>query len=177
MKKKLIKYAIDIANANAAFADQQFVTNNRQFVTDGYRILEIEEPLPSLVMRTEETNKFNIDRLKDMIDSDADATLDYVVHDLPSTEEIKTGIHAVCGRKFNRVAWSDGIITLNARWLLKTMEALNAKRCYISKTKFKTTGVFFYENDDIESKTKCLILPIYNTHNRIGFWDCPEDRI
>lgn len=95
--------------------------------------------------------------------------LDYQLYDLPTVEEIKEGIRGVCGRKLDTVVWSDGTITINARWLYKAMEALNAKTAYVSNTRPKNMPIFLCENDDPQSINRVLIMPIYN-RDKVGYW-------
>lgn len=171
MKKKLIKYAIDLACSvdleHSGFAGIfQYADHGRFFVTDGYKILETETLIDGLSLNGESRMTANIIKHMDAVN---EPELDYQLYDLPTVEEIKEGIRGVCGRKLDRVVWSDGTITINARWLYKAMEALNAKTAYVSNTRPKNMPIFLCENDDPQSINRVLILPIYN-RDKVGYW-------
>lgn len=171
MKKKLIKYAIDLACSvdleHSGFAGIfQYADHGRFFVTDGCRILETETLIDGLSLNGESRMTANIIKHMDAVN---EPELDYQLYDLPTVEEIKEGIRGVCGRKLDRVVWSDGTITINARWLYKAMEALNAKTAYVSNTRPKNMPIFLCENDDPQSINRVLILPIYN-RDKVGYW-------
>lgn len=172
MKKKLINYAIDIMTSipeekSFLMPPRQYMKDLRYFVTDSMRIIELETDLPLIPVDTESdiANKC-IQFMNNVVSKD----LDYYIHELPTVEEIKQGIRETVGRKFDWVAWSDGYITLNARYLYKTMYALNAKVCYVSQTKPRTSAIFFCENDNPQSMNRAIVLPVYNRHERKGFW-------
>ena len=171
MKKKLIKYAIDLACSvdleHGGFAGIfQYADHGRFFVTDGCRILETETLIDGLSLNGESRMTANMIKHMDVVN---EPELDYQLHDLPTVEEIKDGIRGVCGRKLDRVVWSDGTITINARWLYKAMEALHATKAYVSSTRPKNTPIFLCENDDPQSINRVLILPIYN-RDKVGYW-------
>lgn len=171
MKKKLIKYAIDLACSvdleHSGFAGIfQYADHGRFFVTDGCRILETKTLIDGLSLNGESRMTANIIKHMDAVN---EPELDYQLYDLPTVEEIKEGIRGVCGRKLDRVVWSDGTITINARWLYKAMEALNAKTAYVSNTRPKNMPIFLCENDDPQSINRVLILPIYN-RDKVGYW-------
>lgn len=171
MKKKLIKYAVDLANSidleHGGFAGVfQYTEDGRFFVTDSFRVLETETLIDDLVLKDD--SKMTATMIK-YIDAVNEPELDYQLYDLPTVEEIKEGIRGVCGRKLDRVCWSDGTITMNARWLYKAMEALNAKKAYVSNTRPKNSPILLCENDDPQSINRVLILPIYN-RDKVGYW-------
>lgn len=171
MKKKLIKYAIDLACSvdleHSGFAGIfQYADHGRFFVTDGYRILETETLIDGLSLNGESRMTANMIKHMDAVN---EPELDYHLYDLPTVKEIKEGIRGVCGRKLDRVVWSDGTITINARWLYKAMEALNAKTAYVSNTRPKNMPIFLCENDDPQSINRMLIMPMYN-RDKVGYW-------
>ena len=171
MKKKLIKYAIDLACSvdleHGGFAGIfQYTEDGRFFVTDGCRILETETLIDDLALKDDSKMTAN---MKKYIDAVNELELDYQLYDLPTVEEIKEGIRGVCGRKLDTVVWSDGTITINARWLYKAMEALHATKAYVSAAKPKNMPIFLCENDDPQSINRVLIMPIYN-RDKVGYW-------
>ena len=171
MKKKLIKYAVDLACSidveHGGFAGIfQYADHGRFFVTDGRRILETETLIDCLPLNGESRMTGN---MKKRIDAVNEPELDYQLHDLPAVAEIKEGIRGVCGRKLDRVVWSDGTITMNARWLYKAMEALHATKAYVSEAGPKYSPILLCENDDPLSINRVLIMPIYN-RDKVGYW-------
>lgn len=171
MKKKLIKYAVDLACSidleHGGFAGIfQYTEDGRFFVTDGFRILETETRIDDLVLKDD--SKMTANMMKH-IDAVNEPELDYQLHDLPAVAEIKEGIRGVCGRKLDRVVWSDGTITINARWLYKAMEALHATKAYVSEARPKYSPILLCENDDPMSINRVLIMPIYN-RDKVGYW-------
>lgn len=172
MKKKFINYAIDVMTGfpeerEVFMPPRQYMKDLRYFVTDGARIVEMESELPLVPVDTESDIS---DKCIRFINEVVSKDQDYYIHELPTVEEIKKGIRETVGRKLDWVAWSDGYITLNARWLYKTMYALNAKVCYVSKTNPRKAGIFFLENDDPQSMNRAMVLPVFNKHERTGFW-------
>lgn len=171
MKKKLIKYAVDLACSidveNGGFAGIfQYTEDGRFFVTDGCRILETEIRIDDLVLKDDSKMTAH---MKQYIDAVNELELDYQLYDLPTVEEIKEGIRGVCGRKLDNVVWSDGKITINARWLYKAMEALNAKTAYVSAARPRYAPILLCENDDPLSINRVLIMSIYN-RDKVGYW-------
>lgn len=171
MKKKLIKYAIDLANSadleHGGFAGVfQYCKDGRFFVSDGHRLLETETIIDELPLKCDSKM---VQRMIDIIDLVNEREYDYQRYDLPTVSKIKEGIRSVCGRKLDRVIWSDGTVTMNARWLYKAMEALNATKALVSTTKSRTMAIFLCENDDPMSINRVMIMPISN-NGRVGYW-------
>ena len=167
MTKKLIEYAENISYSYENARGTQYFWDNKYFVTDGVRVLRMEDSIPSLTLVSDQGmcemfQKFFSDVLS--------STYDYKIHQLPSVEEIKEGIRGFCGRKLDKIVWSDGVITVNARFLHKTMIALNSKACYISSYKTTKTPIYFALNDDLNAKIDMLLLPVYNPNMNVGFW-------
>ena len=171
MKKKLIKYAIDLACSidveHGGFAGIfQYADHGRFFVTDGCRVLETETLIDGLSLNGESRMTANIIKYFNSVN---EPELDYHLYNLPTVEEIKEGIRGVCGRKLDTVVWSDGTITMNARWLYKAMEALRATKAYVSQARPKYSPILLCENDDPLSINRVLIMPIYN-RDKVGYW-------
>lgn len=170
MKKKTANHALEIARSiyvgGKIKCPLQYVKDGRIFVTDSFRIMEIEDLIDELPT---EVGGAMVESMIKYTDSDSSRELDYTRHEIPTVDEIKAGIRGVVGRKLDRVAWSDGEMTINARWLYKAMEALNATVCYMSSTKPNKAPYFLYENDNVCAVNKILILPITNRGER-GFF-------
>lgn len=170
MKKKTANHALEIARSiyvgGKIKCPLQYVKDGRIFVTDSFRIMEIEDLIDELPT---EVGGAMVESMIKYTDSDSSRELDYTCHEIPTVAEIKAGIQELVGRKFDRVIWSDGIVTINARWLYKAMEALNATMCYMSSTKPRKAPYFLYENDDVNAKNKILILPVVSCGKK-GFY-------
>ena len=162
MRKAIINYATEISNSFERNPGLCFAYEGRNFCADMYRIIETETQIPYLDLRTD-----HVDLYVRHMETITNRDYDYQLHDLPPVKEIKDGIHALVGRKFDTVGWSDGVVTINARFLYKTMEALKAKKCYVSSKKY--SGIFFFEDDDPEAINKCMVLPVVDNGKR-GFW-------
>ena len=167
MTKKLIKHIIDVATDNPRFM-YQYKDELRYFVTDGHRVVRYSKELktnPQLTVNAHDSLIGNVgERLKQ-----ADRC---AVYELPDKETIKAGINEVAGRAYSvKVARGNDKFIVNARYLLKAMEALNAKICYIDERNPGGTGIFLYENDDLQSDVYEMILPVrFKYHGKTGFW-------
>lgn len=166
MKKKLASHIMDIATNNRFC--YQYTRDMRYFVTDSYRILEYDRPIDNLEINAHDNGM--IDMMDKFIRLLNDYYHDYHLYELPKIDEIRQGIRDMVGRKLTPVVWSDGIITINARYLLKAMESLNATVCYISTPEPHKQCIALFENDDLTGMVRELILPIYNPEHRVGFW-------
>lgn len=153
MKKRIEKMIMDVAaNDDPRCNNKKFIVNGRFFVTDGVRIAEFyDDGIDNLEIRS------NID-----LDKKIDGLLeeDYISFDLPSIDCIKSNIRSLCGRKLDRVVYKNDLFAVNARFLYKAMEALNAKTCYFCKRNSKRNPVIIFENDDITSINKIAIFPV-----------------
>lgn len=177
MKKKLAQYALNIATTDVGGLLEHpycYLYEGRYLVANKYRILETEEPVPDLEINAhaETICKTLTKFLKETENYDYTYG-DYMAHELPSVKEIKDGIHSLAGRTFQRVIWSGGdkCPGINARFLYKTMEALNAKKLFFRDGAYNQP-MFLYENDDVTAITKCMILPIVKKDpKQAGFWE------
>lgn len=166
MKKKLEKHAIDIATSKGSGHIQgvyQFIRDRDYYFTDGHRVLQTDTKVDEI------EGNAHADKLLMTIENAFKSvySLDYILHDLPTVAELKAGIKTTGSR--NRVAWSDGKVTINARYLVKAMEALNAKKCYVCKDG-NSFPILLVENDDLQSPNRELIFTVFNKNDRIGFW-------
>lgn len=174
MKKKVINHAGEIAIcglSNGFEEALQYLQKGNIYVTDAYRILQIEDLLPDTRIKVNASSSFRLAQYMEQVN---DADLDYTLHKLPSVREIKEGITALCGRKRDPVAWTDGYICCNARYLAKAMEALNASVCYASRSKTRFSPILLVEDDDPQSITKELIMPIMRREGASGFYLLPD---
>lgn len=164
MKKKLASHIMDIATNNKFC--YQYTRDMRYFVTDSYRILEYDRLIDNLEINAHDNGM--IDIMDKHIRLLNDYYHDYHLHELPKTDEIRQGIRDTVGRKLTPVVWSDGMVTVNVRYLLKAMENLNATVCYVAKKKNQPIALF--ENDDLTGMVREMIFPITNPYNKVGFW-------
>ena len=135
-------------------------------MSDGYRVLETETLIDELPLKCD--SKIG-QKMIDIINSVNEGEYDYQRYNLPEVKEIKEGIRSVCGRKLDRVIWSDGTIAVNARWLYKAMEVLSATKAFVSKTKPRTMAILLCENDDPMSMNRVMLMPIYNNTGKTGY--------
>lgn len=166
MKKRVVKHARDIATEKQNYCYQYTDGKEKYYVTDGYRVIEYDNEIqctPSISVNAHE------DSIVRAFTGLFDRCNDYVLYELPTVEEIKANITKLVGRRYDKVVYGNDKFAINARWLYKAMEALNAKVCYIDKDQPYLYGILLYENDDLQSSIKELILPI-RTDGKTGYW-------
>ncbi len=153
---KLIKHAKEIASNNY---DQQYVYGNRYFVNDWHRILEIDTIVEGL-SRPMYNDARSFDNVLQV--------LRYEEINCPSLKEFKQKAYALAGRK-KPIIWCDGTTAVNLRYLIAAMEGLNATKYF--STGNNTHPIFVFQNDNVKSHCKELILPTikYNIHDQ-GFY-------
>ena len=181
MKKKLEAHAKEIAtNINIDDPDcklnpnEQFVARGGHvFVSDGKRVLEI----PHMVEDIFGSDDYAFaNRCLELIETVNDPDLDYTLHKLPPVSELKAEATKLYGKRWSGIIWSDNENwAINARYLIKAMEALNAKVMFQSVTSPRNTPVLLCENDDPQSTTREMIFPIINFRGRTGFWTKEEN--
>ena len=95
-----------------------------------------------------------------------------ILTELPNKQEIKNAIRKLAGRKYGlTVVWHEGSFVVNARYLLKAIEGLNATVCYKSSINPRKSGIMLYENDDLNSDNKIYIMPVlFNKEKVKGFY-------
>ena len=148
MKKKLIKHCEDVAI-------KYYVSDGRFYCASDCIVIETGEKL-------DHTYVENIG-LANGLDA---AIHDSVMCDVPTVKEIKDNIRNLCGRKLDIVVkYGNGKFVVNARYLYKALEALNATKVYWSKW---NKPIIIYENDDPQSTNKELIMPMNS--NKVGFY-------
>lgn len=148
MKKKFIKHCEDVAT-------KYCISDGRFYCVSDHMVIETEEKLDR---HTYVENK----GIAKFLDKDIH---DSVICDVPSVKEIKDNIKSLCGRKLDAVGYGNGKFVINARYLYKALEALNATKVYWSKW---NKPIVIYENDDPQSINKELIMPINS--NKTGFY-------
>lgn len=168
MNKKLDRHIIDIASCVPAFC-HQYTDGSVYYAIDGHRAIQYDSAIesdPMVPINAHAESRTN--QIKSYINSDDD----FVRFHLPTTDEIKKGISNVAGRKYSmRVIYGNDKFAINARYLLKAMEALNATVCYISPINPHKCGIFLYEDDDLTSLVKELILPVCRIdESNVGFF-------
>ncbi len=171
MKKKLEKHAIDIATSKGSGNIRgvyQFIRDTDYYFTDGHRILQTDTKVDEI------EGNAHADKLLMTIENAFKSvySLDYILHDLPTVAELKVGIKTTGSR--NRVIWSDGKVTINARYLVEAMEALSATKCYVAKGNEYTMPILFVEDDNPQSLNRELIFGVVNKDERKGFWSAND---
>lgn len=162
MKKKLIKHIVDIMTENPIYT-YQFTDGTRYFALDTHRIIEYGECINDYRGLNVQANAHDyrtINACKTWMQCDESKKYDYHMIELPKAEIIRENIRNLVGRKLTDVYWSNGEIVINARWLLKAMEALDATVGYISSTNTASMPIMLYHEDNLQSDVKELILPL-----------------
>lgn len=176
MLKKLIAHATEIATNTNGYRLLPYQYPNGGggvYVTDAHRILELEKPFYGIDINMHDEGIVSM--IERHMQLQGSRELDYTRYELPSVEYFKKGIRDTVGRKRDSLIWSDGYITFNPRYLVKAMESLNAKVCYVSTNPTREC-IFMYENDDLQSWNREAILPVINTYNNRGFWKKEDER-
>lgn len=167
MKKKLLKHIDEIATGEKSFVcsdDERiyFADSSRIIMTKvfDFDLSKYKRQDGSLKMCKDWMAVFNDER-----------NYDYQIHELPSVTYFKEIIKNLVGNKRKRVVWSDGKVTINARYLMKAMEALSVNICYVAtKTDGKlgnNTPIYLLDEDDLVAE---MILPCYNNTDTVGLW-------
>ena len=174
MKKKVEKFAASIITSNLDTTKHLHGTisyNGRYYVTDSYRALEVEYPIPGFpVINSGHMGK----RIEDIFNKAEEGNK--TMHPIPSASEIKKGIADLVGRKMDdvvlRIAGDSHpsvYPAVNARFLRDAVQALNCKVCYFDESE-RFRYMYLYEEDWLQSVVRHVILPIYDMHDRTGFW-------
>ena len=139
MKKKVEKFAASIITSNLDTAKHLHGTisyNGRYYVTDSYRALEVEYPIPEFPVIT---NEHMGKKLEDIFNKAEEGNK--TMHPIPSASEIKKGIADLVGRKMDdvvlRIAGDSHpsvYPAVNARFLRDAVQALNCKVCYFDES-------------------------------------------
>lgn len=167
MKKKLITHIVDIATEKEKLC-YQYTDGNCYYTMDGYRAIKYPSAITEPKVLVNAHAETYSSRLKSYFEN-----IDGVMYQLPPTEVIKNGITEIAGKAYSiRVTWGNEKFNINARWLLKAMESLNATVCYIAEKSPHKNPIYFFENDDLQSDVIEMILPILKSNpNKIGFWE------
>ena len=179
MKKKLIKFAMEIAIGDTytksepciwKWADPIEMYPDRFFVTDGYRILELPEPFEGLPIRDDiSMTQLCVKFMNEALEGNKTAFA------LPEPEEMKKNITALRGRKYSiPVAFkmAEDRACFNAIYLMEGMKALNAGTCYSEAGNMRSPA-WIYLEDDLTSVTKYMILPVNSADNKVGYFVPP----
>lgn len=162
MTKKLIAHIKEVATGYKDYV-YQYTDGSMFYVTDGSRAVrykdEIKE-LPEISVNAHAGNMINL--LKRKIDE----SINTVMYQLPAKAEIKSNITNLAGRSYStKVAYGNDKFTVNARYLLKAMDALNASVCYIYEHHSNQNGIYLYNNDDPQSDIIEIIMPLRKSSN------------
>ena len=170
MKKKLSKHIFDIAtNAPAVYCYQYKDESGMFYVTDTHRLITYDTvamTTPALSINAHALDM--IKRMKAYVGMDKSC----VRFELPTVNEIKDNIRNLVGKCYSLpVEYGTDKFAIDARYLWKAMEALNSKVCYIAEDNPHKNGIFLYEDDDLTSPVKEMILPIVRKDpEKVGFF-------
>ena len=162
MKKKLINHAKEI---RCEKFPELITDGEANFAVDLHRILRLETLPEELPFKL--TDVSSCLRYMNIMNE-----RDYVIYELPEKTEIKDAIRNLVGRKFDRVVWINKNFGVNARYLYKAMEALNATVCYIDKMNPRRRPIFLFENDNLQSFNMEIVLPVLTSagNNKVGYF-------
>lgn len=168
--KAIIKSALKVS-CNPALHGAWIAENGKQYVCDGFRILEINEPieLPSVAEDIKSENYFKAYKvIEDVKQKD---TYDL---EIPSVQELKAEIKILRSqmtakeKRIKKVAVTliDKGLTLDAQYLLEISEALGGIKTIKVPVKSKGNEPVYAENEISTG----LILPVRNTDKPKGYW-------
>lgn len=149
MKKKIEKYVEE----NCEYGVE---VNNRFFYGTEYLLIETPKKIEGLNNKIMDVDK--------MMDNAVGGAVKMVT--CPSVPEIKENIRRLVGRKRDCVVYTNEYFAVNARYLYKALDALNATKVYYSQ---RNKPLVIYENDDVASVNKVFILPIIDNSGKLGF--------
>ena len=170
--KSIIKNAIKKQNFATKLHGAWIDKNGKQYVCDGFRILEINKPieLPELPDTVKKSDYYEAYKVIE----EARAKSVYKLK-IPSTQELKAEIKIIksqiSGKKtqYSGVALTliDKGLTLNAQYLLELSEALGGiETIYVSKHNTNTGPIFMINEVGLG-----FLLPIRNTRELPkGYW-------
>ena len=168
MTKKIISHIKEVATGSKDYV-YQYTDGEMFYVTDGSRAIRYKE-------RVESDPELNINAhdqsITGLLKSRIHLAEGTILCKLPTKEEIKAGITEIAGRSYSVVvAYGEGRFTVNARYLLKAMDALNATVCYIHEYNAHMKCIYLYKDDDLQSDIVELIMPINKKcPKQTGFW-------
>ena len=168
MKKKVISHIVDVAIENPKFM-YQYADGEHIYVTDGHRAIRYREQInsnPQIKINAHSSVLGPIREKLNRMDS-------CVKYELPSKEDIKAGITEVAGKAYSvKVAWGNDKFAVNARFLVKAMDALNATVCYIDERNPGMSGIYLFEDDNLLGEVCEIIMPVSKIKypNKTGFW-------
>ena len=162
MTKKMRNFAMGLAGELACRINSKMVRyeiDGKHYVMSPYMILQTEVPIFDLPLEHDEHTEKAIVRFMNEVN---DWSNQYIIHDIPSLQEIKEGIRSIAGRTLQTVAYSAGEqdFSCNARFLRDIVDVLHCKVCYVNDKNRRTSPLFFYGNDDLGSGNVCMLLPV-----------------
>ena len=168
MKKRIIKHITDIATSSSNHCCQ-YTDGDSYYVIDGHRVISygsVVDANPEISINAHAVSVTS--NIKQYFFAEHDC----VMYQLPPVDEIKDNISKIAGRAYStKVIYGNEKFAINARYLLKAMEALNATVCYIDAVNPGKCSIFLHENDDQNSLVTEIILPIIRKNpNQIGYW-------
>lgn len=141
------------------------------YVTDGcaFVALTATETLPAVMNSRLAEKMTNI-----LWDAIQGKNGDMTAHDLPPVETIKAECGKIRGRKRFPIGCrlAENYPALNADYLIKGMEALNATKLFFVDGKMNVP-VMLFKDDEPWNQECMLILPIH-TYETGGYWKQPE---
>ncbi len=169
--KAIIKSALKVS-CNPALHGAWVDKNGKQYVCDGFRILEINEPieLPPISEDIKSENYFKAYKFIKEVKQKETYDLE-----IPSAQELKAEIKILRSqmsakeKKINKVAVTliDKGLTLDAQYLLEISEALGGIKIIKVPVNSKDNELVYAENEIGTG----LILPVRNTDKRLkGYW-------
>lgn len=137
---------------------------NYQFVTDGYRVICIYNPVDI----KERGSEFTLTLTQKVTDAELNCT---EIITLPSAKEIRERIRSLIGRKyrsyrvFYRLNNDPKLASVNAKYLVECMEAVGATELKYNPNR-PQTGMLLMETE----LGKAILLPVYNKDTMEEYW-------
>ena len=174
MSKKIEKLAVNVGCYEGTagvwmYHDDLGIYDDRYFVSDNYRILELEALIKGMpvytIGRIPELAKSFMDRL---------TQVNMTMHSLPEIDEIKEKVRAIRGRKYSiRVAvrFYENTPAVNVDYLIKGMEAFKS-RSFWTEDGNRISPIYLLNNDDPQEIIKYMMFPVVSFLDEVGYRAC-----
>lgn len=163
MIEEIIKNA-EYAHPNNDMYHGAWVENGNQYVTDGYRMVMVYEPVDVKERDSEFT--LSVQKKIDELEHDCTETIT-----LPTVKEIRSQITELIGKRYRsegvcyRIGDSTDLAVVNAKYLVECMEAIGATKIKYNPLKPRMCPLY------METKIgKAILCPIAVNIDKIGFW-------
>ncbi len=151
-----------------AFEGNQYLYNGKYFTFDEHRIIEMEGFIENEELKKIQGENNRSGLLEKVMYEELKSRDNMIWSEYIDTKEMRTIIKRIAGPR-REVSWSNGDITLNARYLVEALEAMNAHWFFYNPDKSPECVAFIFKNDEEEGICKEMILPQLGYH-RVGWY-------